>query len=213
MARPLFSTFMTSMRAVTLTVAFAVVLGGCYMPVRYDAEIEISREGYYSMIFDGYLAKVPLYEEIRKDELTPQEEDERIDLFRRDLTDDPSMSDVEYIRQGIYKVHWEHEGDLLRDKYVTFIRRNENMLSIRFVKDDYTIRLAGKGLADSTKQQLVDIGLESTGELRVITNAKVVSENATSKRDWPDSGPGYVMYTWRLPSLYSPSPNFVISLR
>jgi len=202
-----------ALRALTLLVTTTIVLGGCYMPVRYDAEIEITREAYYKMIFDGYLVKVPFYDDLRKGGMTPSEENEKIDLYRRDLQNDPAMSGVEYVRQGIYKVHWEREGDLVKDKFVAFFRRNENMLSIRFVKDDYTIRLAGKGLAKEQKQQLVDIGLDSIGEVRIITNAKVVANNANSERDWPDRGPGFRMYTWELPSIFSPSPQFVISLR
>jgi len=190
-----------------------VVLSGCYMPLRFDAEIEISREGYYSFIFDGYLAKVPFYDELRKGGMTPTEEGEQIALYKQDLQNDPAMKEVSYLRQGIYKVHWERDGDLTRDKYVTFIRRNENMLSIRYVKDDYTIRLAGKGLADSQKQQLVDMGLDSVGEIRIITNGKVVAHNAQSERDWPDKGPGYRMYTWPVPNVFAPSPQFVMSLR
>ena len=115
-------------RGIVALALFSVVLGGCYLPVRYDAEIEITREAYYKMIFDGYLVKVPFYDDLRKGGMTPSEENEKIELYRSDLENDPAMSDVSYIRQGIYKVHWERDGDLTRDKFVTFIRRNENML-------------------------------------------------------------------------------------
>ncbi|MEQ8664235.1 MAG: hypothetical protein RIC16_00785 [Rhodospirillales bacterium] len=193
--------------------AAALLLTGCYLPARYDAEIEITREGYYSMIFDGYLVKLPFYDDLRKGGMAPSEEAEKIELYRRDLENDPAMSGVSYLRQGIYKVHWERDGDLTRDKYVAFLRRNENMLSIRYIRDDYTIRLAGSGLASEQKQQIVDAGLDSVGEVRVITNAKVVADNATSKRDWPSRGPGFRMYTWELPNIFAPSPQLVISLR
>lgn len=200
-------------RGPIILIIASVLLSGCYLPARFDAEIEITREAYYSFIFDGYLVKVPFYEELRKGGMTPSEENEKIELYKSDLENDPAMTEVDYLRQGIYKVHWEREGDLTRDKFVTFIRRNENMLSIRYVKDDYTIRLAGKGLADSQKQQLIDIGLDSVGEIRIITNGKVVAHNATSERDWPDRGPGYRMYTWEIPTIFAPSPQFVMSLR
>lgn len=202
-----------SFKAPLAFVVIALLLTGCYLPARYDAEIEITREAYYSMIFDGYLVKLPFYDDLRKGGMTPSEEAEKIELYRRDLENDPAMTEVSYLRQGIYKVHWEREGDLTRDKYVAFLRRNENMLSIRFIRDDYTIRLAGSGLANDRKQQIVDAGLDSVGEVRVITNAKVVADNATSKRDWPSRGPGFRMYTWELPTIFAPSPQLVISLR
>ena len=190
-----------------------IVLSGCYLPLRFDTEIEISREGYYSFIFDGYIVKVPFYDALRKGGMSPTEEGEQIALYKRDLENDPAMSNVAYLRQGIYQVHWEREGDLIRDKFVTFIRRNENMLSIRYVKEDYTIRLAGKGLATNQKQQVIDMGLDTVGEIRIITNGKVISHNAGSEHPWPDKGPGYTMYTWPVPTIFAPSPQFVMSLR
>lgn len=207
------SRLMRASRGLMILFIGVVFLSGCYMPLRFDAEIEISREGYYSFIFDGFLVKVPFYDELRKGGLNTTEEGEKIALFKRDLENDPAMKEVSYLRQGIYKVHWTREGDLTRDKFVTFIRRNENMLSIRYVKDDYTIRLAGKGLPDNQKQQLIDMGLDTLGEIRIITNGKVIDHNAASERDWPDSGPGYRMYTWPVPNLFAPSPRFVMSLR
>lgn len=200
-------------RASLVLLIGVVFLSGCYMPLRFDAEIEISRAGYYNFIFDGYLVKVPFYDELRKGGMNSTEEGEKIAIYKSDLQNDPAMKEVSYLRQGIYKVHWVREGDLTRDKFVTFIRRNENMLSIRYVKDDFTIQLAGKGLAQNQKQQLVDMGLDSVGEIRIITNGRVVAHNASSERDWPDKGPGYKMYTWPVPNIFAPSPQFVMSLR
>ena len=34
------------------------VLMGCYIPIRFDAEIEITRGGYYDFKFDGYMTSV-----------------------------------------------------------------------------------------------------------------------------------------------------------
>jgi len=48
-----------------LAVVMLVVVSGCYMPIRFDAEIDINRRGEYSFIFDGYLAKVQLYQDIQ----------------------------------------------------------------------------------------------------------------------------------------------------
>lgn len=39
-------------------VTVMLVLTCCYMPIRFDAEIDVSRGGYYEFFFDGYLAKV-----------------------------------------------------------------------------------------------------------------------------------------------------------
>lgn len=182
------------------------------MPVRFDAEIEVSRAGYYSMIFDGYIAKVPLYDDIRLDKLSPSEEAEQVESFRSSLATDTAMKEVSYLKKGIFKVHWEKEGDILKSKYVTFMRRNENMLSIRYVKTKGTVQLAGANAGQAQRKQLADIGLDMLGEIRLITDAKVTGHNATEVKEWPSKGPGFQMYIWSIANIFTPSPNLTIKL-
>jgi len=40
--------------ALIVSLVLVVGLGGCYMPIRFDAEIAIHRTGHYEMLFDGY---------------------------------------------------------------------------------------------------------------------------------------------------------------
>ena len=47
------------------------VLIGCYMPIRFDAEIEITRGGYYDFKFDGYMAKVELFKGLKEGKINP----------------------------------------------------------------------------------------------------------------------------------------------
>ncbi len=42
-------------RALVLAAFLAAGLGGCYLPLRFDAEVKIMRGGYYEMDYDGYL--------------------------------------------------------------------------------------------------------------------------------------------------------------
>jgi len=196
----------------TLIAVTGVLLSGCYMPVRFDAEMEVTREGYYSIIFDGYLVKVPFYDDLRQHKLSRDEEKEKVDIYLKDLTRDSAMSDVAYIKQGIYRAHWHKEGDILHDKFITFIRRNENMMSLRYVKKDGMVLLSGATIGQEQKQQLANMGLDMVGELRLITNAKVVSNNATEVKEWPSRGPGFEMYIWRLGNIFAPSPQLAIKL-
>ena len=50
---------------------------GCYMPIRFDAEIEIRRNGFYDFKFDGYLASVDLYKGLKEGTISPEEEKKR----------------------------------------------------------------------------------------------------------------------------------------
>ncbi len=195
-------------RLLVLTIA-ALALGSCYLPIKFDAEIEIDRAGYYSMIFDGYLAEVPLYEDVVGRKISAKEEQEKVAILRRDFTRDSAVKEFKYYKQGVFKVHWEKTGDLLRDRMVTFARRNEAMLTLKYVKTSRLISVSSGGMSKSQRQQVLDTGLNITGEIRVITDAKVVKHNATFTQPAKHK-PGRTMYVWRLKSVMDPSPSMVI---
>ncbi len=188
------------------------ILNGCYMPLRFDAEIEITRGGFYSMIFDGYIVKVPLYEDILNKTIEPADIRGRAEILRGSLARGSSMKTVKYLKQGVFQVHWERSGDIMQAKFVTFLQRNENMLSLRYVKTDGTIHLAGAAPNKSQRTQLAKMGLDTQGQIRLITDAKVESHNATRVLSYPTRGPKFSMYVWEIVDIYTPSPKLKISL-
>jgi hypothetical protein len=188
------------------------ILGGCYMPMKFDAEIEVTRGGYYSMIFDGYIVKIPLYTDIQDKKIKPFEIREKAELFRKSLARDASVTSVSYVQQGVFQINWQRQGDILQAKFVTFMQRNENMLSLRYVKTDGTIRMAGATPSKDQRDQLAKIGLDTQGQIRVITDAKVQSHNATRIKELPARGAKFKMFIWEIVDIYTPSPQLVISL-
>ncbi len=194
-------------RVLAVVALLAVALGGCYLPVRFDTEIEISRSGYYSIIFDGYLAEVTLYDGLRKGEIDKEQEAAKVEILRTDFTRDSSVKEFKYFKQGHFKVHWEKSGDLLKSKMVTFFRRNENMISLKWLKSAGTITVEGKYLRRSDKDQLVAMGLGMQGQVRVITDAKVTQHNATRV-----VGSGKKTYVWDIKTISDPVPKLIISL-
>lgn len=196
-----------------LLLSLFFLLSGCYLPVRFDAEIEIDRRGFYSMIFDGYLAKVPLYADLRKQKIALSQEKEKVELIEADLKRDPSTTDFKYHRQGIFKLTWQKKGDILESKFVSFVRRNENMLSMMYVADTGLVTIQGAPIADSAAKQLAEAGLGMEGNLRVITDAKVVKHNAQSEQPFRSKGPRFKMYTWKISTLADPTPKITLSLQ
>ena len=185
--------------------AAAVGLAACYLPVRFDAEIEIDRAGYYSMIFDGYLAHVPLYKDLAEKKISPAEEQRLVAQIESDITRDSAVTEFKYHKQGIFKVHWAKKDDLLRFGMVTFFRRNEAMLTLKYVKERNVIVMTAGGMSTSVRQQIADAGLNITGEIRLITDAKVLGHNATEVKDVAGKS-GKKMYIWRIADINSPSP-------
>ncbi len=193
-----------------LALVAAATLGGCYVPARFDAEIDITRHGYYNIIFDGYLVSVPLYDGLRKGKISPAEEKNKVANLKSDLTRDSAVKEFQYMKKAHFKVHWEKKGDLLRTKLVTFLRRNANIISLKYVQARGQITVAGTPVGPSQAKRLTAMDLGITGQLRLRTNANVIQHNATKVKK---SKKGGKLYIWKLKSIFDPSPNLVISVR
>jgi hypothetical protein len=184
-----------------------LVLTGCYLPLRFDAEIEVNRAGYYSMVFDGYLTEPTLYRDIAAGALTAEKENARVARLSRDITRDSAVKSFDYVERGIFKLRWEKSGDLTRTRMVTFLRRNEAMLTLSYVRDTGVVTVRGGGIGAKARQQIADAGLNVEGELRLITDARVTEHNATRIREL--GGPRK-MYIWRIRSVFDPTPKLTL---
>ncbi len=194
-------------RALAL-LAMVFLLTGCYLPVRFDAEIEITRYGTYNLIFDGYMVALPLYEGLLKNEIKPAEEREKVEVLRRDMTRDSATKRASYLGKGRFNVHWQKSGDLIEDPMVTFMRRNQAFLTIKFLRTSGQVTVEAVSLTKEQEQRLAAIGLGMEGQIRIKTQARVIDHNATRITDDADH-----FYIWDVRGLDSPLPRMVLSLR
>lgn len=193
-------------------VAMTLALSSCFMPIRFDTEIEFSRTGFYKFTFDGYIADVGMFEKLKKREMTRAEEKEKVKVILAQLKSDGDASGVKYIKKGHFKIHWEREGDILKAKTVTFIRRNEYMYGIAYNKKTGRVLLQGRSIARKAKIQINDLGLPMQGNIRVITDAKVISHNATKVKRYYKRGPRFKMYSWKIKNIFAATPTMTIAL-
>ncbi len=194
-----------------LIAAFLVTgLSGCYVPTSFYTEVEIKRTGFYKLKYDGYLVWAPLYEKLRKDALSPSEEEEKIAQITADLKRDSAMREVRYMRRGRFKVNWQKSGDLLRTKMVSFVRQSDKIITLKYIKTTGEMILEGTSTSRSRAKQLVDAGLNVAGDLRVKTDARVISHNATSVTK---NGARGQVYAWKVKSVFDPPPRLVIATR
>lgn len=189
-------------------VVLTALLAGCYLPIRFDAEIEITRTGYYSAIFDGYLVSVPLFRSLRDGSTSPIEENEKVANIVNDFKRDKAVKEVKYFKQGRFKVNWQKKGDLLRARMVTFLRRNALIFLLKYVKTTGLITVQANPIGKENAQRLVDGGLNMQGQLRVKTDLRVVNHNATRvvQREMP-------IYVWDIKSLLEPPPKINLAFR
>ena len=189
--------------------ALLVLLTGCYLPARFAAEIEISRNGFYKMDFEGFVVEAYFYRDLQDGKLTQKQVNDKIEAILGDFERDGATKDASYFGQGAFKVKWVKSGDLLRSRMVTFVRRNEEMLSLTYLKDKGVIRVRGRALSKEQKDRLAQMGLNMQGELKVTTDAEVIDHNATKV----EKNGGVGVYTWTIQSIFDKTPQMVLALR
>lgn len=200
-------------KPLVLTVFLATVLGGCYLPIRFDAEIEIHRTGHYDFKFDGYLARVEMFKAMKEGKVGPEEEEKLIEQIRTDFARDSSVKEFKYLKMGHFKVNWQRQGDLIKTKSVSFFNStSEYMLGIRYNSKTRRISMSGKSLKRDTKKQLDEMGLGSQGQIRIFTDAKVISHNATRVEKNKRLGGRFKSYIWDIKNIYAPTPSLVIQI-
>ena len=193
---------------IAAVVLLTALLAGCYLPIKFDAEVEITRNGYYSVIFDGYLVSIPLILGLRDATISSLEENEKVGNILKDFKRDSAVKEVKYFKQGRFKVNWQKKGDLLRARMVTFLRRNELILIVKYVKETGLITVQTNPIARSTAQRLLSSGLSMQGQLRVKTDLRVVNHNATKivKKATP-------IYVWDIKSILDTPPKINLEFR
>ncbi|HIM25153.1 MAG TPA: hypothetical protein EYM29_06000 [Rhodospirillales bacterium] len=199
--------------ALIVSLVLVVGLGGCYMPIRFDAEIAIHRTGHYEMLFDGYLAKVELYKDLKERKIDLAEEKKQAEIIKTDLSRDTRLKEFKYLKMGHFKVNWESKGDLIKTKSVSFINStSEYIVGVRFNKKTRRISMSGKSVKRDIKKQLDELGLGWTGQIRVFTDAKVISHNATGVKKNKRLGGRYMTYTWVVENIFAPTPSLIIQI-
>ena len=191
-----------------------VMLSSCYLPLRFDIEIDFSRRGFYTMTFIGFMTKVDLFQKIQQKKLTPAEVDEKLKVIETDFkrTSNTKEFSVFDRKRGIFKVKWVKTGDIIKDKMVTFIRRNEAMLMIIYNKKKNLVTIQGASIGKSNKKRLLNMGLDSTGVLKVKTDARILNSNANSERKRSDGKRGKE-FTWNITTILAPKPVLTIDFR
>ncbi len=198
------------------TVALVMLLASCYLPNDFTSEIRISRHGDYAMTYVGDLIYASLYRDISQHKLSGEQIDEKVAVLIRDLQRDktydptgrqaprPLFTEIEHEGNGRFHVRYEREGSVDADALVTFVRRNNNILSIR--SGDGVIVIRANALSASDSQRLMALGLDMKGEFRVVADGEVIEHNANSVRPYA----GHLVYVWNIDNALAPAPRLVM---
>jgi len=173
-------------------IVMTMAISSCYLPVKFDAEIEVNRAGYYTMLFDGYLVDLTLYNKLVSGKMTPEEEKEKVAIIETDLLRDSKTKEFKYFGKGHFKVNWKGEGDLLDAKMVTFIRTSEVIFQLKYVANSGLIVFETKSISKDNRKRIVQMGLNMEGQIRFKTDMPIKDHNASyTKKDPKDK-----RFTW-----------------
>lgn len=196
--------------------ALLMLLSSCYLPNDFKSEIRISRHGDYAMSYVGDLIYAPLYQDIKENKLSSEQIAEKVAVLIRDLQRDktydptgrqvprPLFTEIEHRGNGRFHVRYEREGSVDDKALVTFVRRNNNILSIR--SGDGVIVIRANALSSSDSRQLMALGLDMKGEFRVVTDGEVIEHNANTVRPYA----GHRVYIWEIDNVLAPAPRLVM---
>lgn len=190
-----------------LLVFVGALLGGCYLPSEFKADLRISADGNYNFQYQGLLVYLPLLEKIAKGDLSPEALQEEVAAVDGDLARDKGFEEIAYLDRGTFRVRYKRVGNIVREKSFNFVRSSARLLSIER-RPDGTVHVIGDKPNKDLASQLARRGIAMRGRLRVQTEAVVIRHNADEVTNAAAS-----LYVWPIEGVERKSPRLVFKLR
>ena len=190
----------------------ALLLGSCFIPERYEAEVRLTKDGSYGVTFIGVLTYAPLFGQIARKKISPEKAAEQIRKFKNFLEQDTYFKEVQSLGSGRFQVRYEREGRFAgTDQMVNFPSRQYAVFCIGTnLRGEVTIAVSG-GRGYLYADSFEEVGLSTQGLFRVsTTDAKVLDHNAQFIRQAPY--PRFTMYDWRPRGFREVPPKIVVKL-
>jgi hypothetical protein len=188
-----------------VALAAVLLLSSCYIPDKFKSELRLSKYGDFSLTYKGDLLWGPILDDYRKGKVTPENEAEKIDNIKKDLSRDMAVRKIESRGKGRFRVEYERAGRLDRVQLIALLRRDARMLALRSLENG-AIVVAANAIKPSDAQIMAELGLTMEGEFRITTDANVVENNATEVRPFGTAR----VYIWKIENALSPMPHLVM---
>lgn len=186
-------------------VLLIALLSGCWIPEKFDAKVEVNKDGSYKFTYDGTLTFALALAAAQKGALSAQDEA----AFKKEgdkISHEPGFKKVEYLGKGRYKVLVEKIGKPGEPYF--FMSKELKFFSILPQKDG-VISIAAIHPDQKSIQELNSIGAKIDGTLTVTVanGAKVLKQNAQSE---PSAFGLFGGYKWQIKSSDETPPLIVI---
>ena len=189
-----------------LAAAALLALGGCYVPTEFSAEIFVGRNGDFTLKYDGVLTNAGLVPGLMREDLGEEELADRIANVQTDLERDSGFRSVRYRGNGQYEVSYERSGNILEQTSLTFVRADSRIFTIAYVRRTGENTVRGASVPDAQRNWLAEVGLNMRGELRIVTDARILDNNAVGTEE-DERGTAYICI---IRDMNSPAPLLII---
>lgn len=184
------------------------LLGSCYLPNQFEAEVRISRYGSYSLTYTGILIYAPIFEDHKNGKLTDEQLKAKMDVLERDLRRDENFKEIKATGPAQFKVKFEKLGRIEGPMHFAFVRRSADVLTVRVLSSGVLI-VHGAPMTPEAVQRITETGMTIYGSLRVVTDIppERVLENNSHKTE--EVGISRI-YSWKIVSAEQKMPKIAM---
>ena len=175
-------------RAARASLLVAVAISGCLVPEKFVASVWMKPDGAYTYKFDGTASHVLAAMAIKKQGSLSTKEEAALKQDADKTAKTNGVRRFNYLGNGHYDISIERELKPGQNSDVM------NVVNVRKDKDG-VITVATSELRQKDKDDLKSLGIsvDGTVEVRLPSNAKVLSHNATGTPGWFRK-----TYTWKV---------------
>jgi hypothetical protein len=184
------------------------LLGSCYLPNAFEAEIKLLKNGTFQLSYQGELIYYPLVYEIAVKNLPIETQTEKMAVTERDLRRDSSFQEVRSLGRGRFKVRYKHTEKIEGTFLYTFVRRNAEIMSVKLAPTGL-LTVGARTLKPDDVRAARQIGITINGTLKVVSDLPVAESNAQETKKEGLA----TIYAWRLTPETTKSPKIVFKYR
>jgi hypothetical protein len=214
---------------------FSVMLSGCYLPNKFDLTMQIASDGRYAAAYEGTLTQLQFLQRIGTGDLVGDQIDEYVGIYENDLRRNSGFKEVTYLGKAEYRVKFDKQGSLAREKQFSFPERNGVVLGLRrwtaasaegymkkfratnhpafpalaaanFANEPNIMEVFGDRLPKKMRDDLTANGFWVRGSIRIWTSAKVGYHNA---QQVVEGNP--TLYVWNIDSMDAQPPEMILA--
>lgn len=207
----------------------------CYLPNKFELTMQIAPDGRYAAAYEGTLTQLQFLARLGSKDIVGDQVDEYVTIYENEIRRNTGFKEVSYIGNAEYRVKFETQGSIAREKQFSFPSRKGTILGLRrwtadmaedkmaryramrhpamaslaaanFANEPHILEIFGDKLPQKIREDLKANGFWVRGRIRIWTSAKVGYHNAQQVVEGNPS-----LYIWDVVDMEGEPPEMVIA--